>query len=417
MPLRGTAQLPRCALVKDVGLNRARDQQFFLTRGIQLSTKKAVSTLSEVPNDIATRVSDTPMIKPSDVPPSHSKLEVIGVLNPTFIEIQGKKYLITRVDERPSGISTRAECAVIDKEPFLVAYADLEYPGKLEVIETNIKKNSLYDHDPILPEAVRDYCIATRQQNLLLSYISHLRIFELFGSEIIVNDSPIVYPSDVFSKYGCEDPRATVIDGQPVFIYTAIGPYGATSWLARMKNKSIGTKKMILGPDHKHSTIFPTRIGGSYYLLTRPLSRSYLRTSGIWILESPDMIHWGAPVPVLLPRPGEWDSVRVGPSASPILIDNGWLLFYYGVDFENTYRMGAALLARDNPSKVIARTIQPVLSPALEWERNGRRADTVFSCGTQWLVEEDTLRIYYGAADTSVGAADIKTVELMNQLC
>lgn len=380
-----------------------------------MSTKKNASTLSESVNDIATRVSDLPLIRPSDVTPSDPNLEVIGVLNPTFLEIGGGQYLITRVDERPTKKLKQNNKTAIDKEPLLIAYADIEYAGKLEVIETNLDINNF--QDPILPGAVRDYCIATRQQELLLSYISHLRLFELIGldgTDVKVSDSPLVFPSDIYSKFGCEDARATVVNEQALILYTAIGPYGATTWLSKLENKSIVSKRMILGPDHKHSCIFPSSINGSYYLLTRPLSRSYLRASGVWILESQDMIHWGNPMPVLLPRPGKWDGIRVGPCSSPIPIDNGWLLFYYGVDHDNTYRIGASLLDRDNPSKVIARAKEPVLSPMLHWERNGRRADTVFSCGVQRL--DDGLRIYYGAADTSIGAADIKIDKLTDLL-
>jgi predicted GH43/DUF377 family glycosyl hydrolase len=356
------------------------------------------------------------MLTPSDVAPSDPQLEVFGVLNPTFFETKDGRYLIVRVDERPSGRAHVSNRKHGYQESLLVAYADIEYAGKLEVIETNIKGDTVQDNDPFLPHAVREYCLETRKQELLLSYISHLRMFELTKAGVVPNVQPLVFPSNVFSKYGCEDGRASVLNGQPILIFTAIGPYGATSWLAEINGKSITSSKMILGPDHKHSTIFPSKIGGAYCLLTRPLTRSYLRASGVWMLESPDMVHWGVPIPVLLPRYNMWDSVRVGPCGSPISIDRGWVLFYYGVDSENTYRLGAALLDHENPSKVIGRTRQPVLSPLLEWERQGRRADTVFSCGTEWLSKENTFRIYYGAADTCIGAADICVSNLIPEL-
>lgn len=381
-----------------------------------MSTKKTKSTLSGEKSDLATRISNIPMLTPSDVSPSDPQLEVVGVLNPTFIETQGGKYLIVRVDERPSAMAHASTRRRGSREPLLVAYADVEYAGKLEVIETNVQGDTLQDGDPFLPDAVRGYCLATRKQELLLSYVSHLRMFELTNSRIVTNATPLVFPSDVFSKYGCEDARASVVDGQPILIYTAIGPYGATSWLAEIVGRSISSSRIILGPDHKHSALLPNRINGSYYLLTRPLTRSYLRASGVWILESPDMVHWGAPLPVLLPRHGMWDSIRVGPCGSPISIDCGWLLFYYGVDPENTYRLGAALLDHHNPSKVIGRTHQPLLSPTLEWERRGRRADTVFSCGTEWLPEQETFRLYYGAADTYIGAADLSLINIIAEL-
>lgn len=366
--------------------------------------------------DLARRISDVPMLKPSDVMPSDPKLEVVGVLNPTFLETQGGKYLIVRIDERPSVRAYPGKRSRRFQESLLVAYADIEYAGKMDIIETNVKGGALQDGDPFLPDAVRQYCFETRKQEFLLSYVSHLRMFELTSTGVLPNTEPLVSPSSIFSKYGCEDARASVVEGKPILTYTAIGPYGATSWLAEINHRSLASNRIILGPDHKHSAMFPSKIKGAYYLLTRPLTRSYLRASGVWMLESPDMVHWGAPIPVLLPRHGMWDSVRVGPCGSPISIDRGWILFYYGVDPDNTYRLGAALLDHDNPSKVIGRTHKPILSPLLEWERRGRRADTVFSCGTEWLSKENTFRIYYGAADTCIGAADISSNDILSEL-
>jgi predicted GH43/DUF377 family glycosyl hydrolase len=381
-----------------------------------LSTKKSRSTLSGQGRDLARRISDVPMLKPSDVMPSDPNLDVVGVLNPTFFETQSGKYLIVRIDERPSVGTYPGNNRRRIQESLLVAYADVEYAGKMEIIETNIKGCALQDGDPFLPDTVRQYCFETLKQELLLSYVSHLRMFELTSTGVLSNAKPLVSPSSIFSKYGCEDARASVVEGKPMLTYTAIGPYGATSWLAEINNNSIVSNKMILGPDHKHSAIFPSKIKGAYCLLTRPLTRSYLRASGVWMLESPDMVHWGAPTPVLLPRHEMWDSVRVGPCGSPISIDSGWILFYYGVDPDNTYRLGAALLDHNNPSKIIGRTHDPILSPLLEWERRGRRADTVFSCGTEWLSNEDTFRIYYGAADTYIGAADISLRDILSEL-
>ena len=69
-----------------------------------MSTKKTTSTLAGENTDLFVRASKTPMISPSDVIPSDPRLRVIGVLNPTFININGKRFLIVRVDERPSAM-------------------------------------------------------------------------------------------------------------------------------------------------------------------------------------------------------------------------------------------------------------------------------------------------------------------------
>lgn len=111
-----------------------------------------------------------------------------------------------------------------------------------------------------------------------------------------------------------------------------------------------------------------------------------------------------------------WDAMRVGPSTSPLLVSEGWLLFYFGLDHDDSYQVGAALLDRYNPAKVIARSKEPVLRPILEWERVGRRADTVFPCGVEVVDETQSIRLYYGAADTCIGSAEAPLTELMGSL-
>jgi predicted GH43/DUF377 family glycosyl hydrolase len=81
-----------------------------------------------------------------------------------------------------------------------------------------------------------------------------------------------------------------------------------------------------------------------------------------------------------------------------------------------SYHVGAALLDRSNPTIVLARSSTPVLSPLLIWERTGRRADTVFPCGLEILRGMEYLRLYYGAADTSIGAADVRLDALLETL-
>ena len=239
---------------------------------------------------------------------------------------------------------------------------------------------------------------------------------DLNGIQPRISDKPIVFPDDVFNEYGCEDPRATILEGRPVVTYTAVSRFGTTIWFARLGNDySFQDKTILLGPDHKHSALFPEKIGNYYYMLSRPLSRTYIRSSGAWLFRSTDLISWSMPFPILMPRPNMWDSIRVGPSASPLLTPHGWLFLYYGVDNEDSYHVGAALLDKIDPYKVIARSNIPILSPLLDWERMGRRADTVFSCGYEVLNnKEDTIRIYYGAADTYIGSAEISVSFLLN---
>ncbi len=337
--------------------------------------------------------------------------------NPTFLGVGGRRRLIIRVDEKPikPSSSNYQGVSIIDK--IKIAYVNVESDGQLEILDL---ESAYPDHafgKPILSESTRNMARRKYNKELLLSYISHLRIVDLDGNIPIVEKVPTIFPSNVFNQYGCEDPRATNIQGQQFILYTGMSRFGATTWMAKLSTdlKVVGNA-MIFGPDHKHSTLFPRKIQGAYFLLTRPLSRTYVRSNGIWLFRSSDTLHWGNPSPILMPRSEMWDSQRVGPAASPQLIDNGWLLFYYGVDEEESYRVGAALLDANNPSSVIARTEYPILTPNLEWEKNGRRADIVFTCGFEFFDNQRKVRIFYGATDTFIGLAEVSMTDLLNAL-
>ena len=88
---------------------------------------------------------------------------------------------------------------------------------------------------------------------------------------------------------------------------------------------------------------------------------SFSRMLGIWLAESPDLVHWGQHRPVALPRPGMWDEARIGASLTPFRVDGGWLEVYHGADRTNRYGMGAMLLDADDPAKVLARSAHPLL--------------------------------------------------------
>lgn len=398
-----------CILIKNkyIPLNK---------RGNNLTVPKLTSTLPKHIKDLGRRINDKPIITVADITPSDSRLYIVGVLNPTCININGNLKLIVRIDEAPIQQYNILQDSVGDTCTINVAYIDVENNNKLEICQATVNK----DYDPykvsVLPPYVRN---EFRKSNieLLLSFVSHLRFAEFDGYKYIIEPTPCIFPSDYYSQFGCEDPRATTIEGKHYITYTSIGRYGGTSWLAHIAgDNSISNKYMLLGPDHKHSALFPKRVNGQYAMLTRPLTRSTVSWEGIWLTLSYDLIHWGAPCPILHPRHNKWDSIRVGPASSPILLDDGWLLFYYGVDSEYCYHLGAALLDANNIANVIRRAEYPVLSPVLEWEQNGRRADTIFPCGSQLLSDGENIRIYYGAADVHIGAADINIRALINSM-
>ena len=112
-----------------------------------------------------------------------------------------------------------------------------------------------------------------------------------------------------------------------------------------------------------------------------------------------------------------WDELRTGASAVPFRTERGWLELYHGVNRETTYAMGAVLMDLDDPRKVIARSPQPILKPTEIYETMGLFNDTVFSCGVVPLdTHGERIRMYYGAADSVIAAADFSVREILDSL-
>ena len=116
---------------------------------------------------------------------------------------------------------------------------------------------------------------------------------------------------------------------------------------------------------------------------------------------------------------GWWDANKVGLGPPPLLTKDGWLLCYHGVRVTVSgaiYRLGLALLDRDDPTKVLARGNEWVFGPQEPYERSGDVPDVVFPCG--WILRDDgdTLHVYYGAADSVVCVAEASLARLLSHL-
>ncbi len=155
------------------------------------------------------------------------------------------------------------------------------------------------------------------------------------------------------------------------------------------------------------SSIFETeKINGKYAMLSRPSDNGHTPFGDIWLSYSPDMKYWGEHRHVMSPAPFDqsaWQCTKVGAGSVPILTEQGWLMFFHGVITTCNgfrYSMGAALLDREDPSKVIYRSKPYLLAPAAPYELAGDVPNVVFPCAA--LTDGDRVAVYYGAADTSV---------------
>ena len=222
---------------------------------------------------------------------------------------------------------------------------------------------------------------------------------------------PVFVPATSYEKRGCEDPRLTDIEGRCVMTYTAYGDIyqiGITS----ISIENILEKRWEWGErtfpfpnvKNKNAVIFPRRVGDRYVMCHR-------LDPSIYIAYSKDLRSWNRNKPVMRPRRDSWDCLKIGAAGPPIEIDEGWLLVYHGVDANRTYRLGVAILDKENPEKVIYRSKKPILEPNEDYECVGLVPNVVFSCGV--ILLDDQLMVYYGCADTVIGVAAFDLNEII----
>ncbi len=222
---------------------------------------------------------------------------------------------------------------------------------------------------------------------------------------------------------GIEDPRITKVEDTVYMTYVAFD--GATPprsaltsipiedflnrrWDKWEKPKLISAPGMV----NKSAVVFPEKINGKYVVLHRvypnilvdvvddlKFDNSYLR--GQYFIP---------------PRKKFWDSKKVGAGAPPIKTKDGWLLVYQSVGYQDPsrYKIGAMLLDKDDPTKVLYRTNNPIISPEESYENDGFKAGVVYPCGA--VVKDNNLFVYYGGADTVVCAAEENLDTFLSQM-
>lgn len=169
--------------------------------------------------------------------------------------------------------------------------------------------------------------------------------------------------------------------------------------------------------DDRNVILFPEKIGGQYVVLRRPLEPE---RSSIWFSTSDDLLSWSDPMP-LAQAAFPWESNRIGGSCPPIRTAEGWLLLYHGVETTDpavravTYRMGAMLLDLEDPTRILARTPEPIFEPKEYYETTGAYIPNVVF-PTSCIQQGDTLMLYYGACDTCIGLARASMAALLRHL-
>ena len=159
--------------------------------------------------------------------------------------------------------------------------------------------------------------------------------------------------------------------------------------------------------DDRDVYIFPETIGGKFVKLSRPMERcgeGYPNPApGIWISYSTDLLEWGEPK--LLMQGNEWwEDKKIGGSTPPVRCKYGYMILYHGVSTrDDGYRVGAVIVDKDNPEKIVARTKDFIMEPEFDFETKGYYNGCVFPTGL--CVKDGVMYVYYGAADKFVCVA------------
>jgi predicted GH43/DUF377 family glycosyl hydrolase len=238
-----------------------------------------------------------------------------------------------------------------------------------------------------------------------------------------IEPEPLLAPDEetASEQWGLEDARLVWVDelGRWVITCTAYGPAGPAVFLATTENfDTVERFGIVRHPEDKNAALLPHRIDGRWVLLHRPKTEFGGGHGEILLSRSEDLVSWSAPEQVLQPRAGAWwDSQRIGIGPPPLWTEHGWLLLYHGVKDTvggDIYRIGLALLDLNEPTRVLRRVPNWIFAPLAPYERIGDVPNVVFPCGLLHDPDSDEVRLYYGAADSSICLATVRLQDLLD---
>jgi len=215
------------------------------------------------------------------------------------------------------------------------------------------------------------------------------------------------------------DPRVCLLEGK-YYVTWCNGYHGPTIGLATTTDfKTFTQHENAFVPFNRNGVLFPRKIKGKYYMLSRPSDAGHTPFGDIFISESPDLVHWGKHRWVMGSGNKWWQGKKIGAGPTPIETKEGWLMFYHAVmDTCNgfVYSVGVALLDLDQPWIVKYRSNQYLLGPEKDYETNGTVPNVVFPCTTLLNKRTGQIAMYYGAADTYTALAFCQLDEVMDFL-
>lgn len=220
----------------------------------------------------------------------------------------------------------------------------------------------------------------------------------------------VIFPITEQQRNGLEDLRLVRLlhdDGNPEWIgtYTAYSGTSIRTELLRTRDFRAFELEPIEGEAgrNKGMALFPEKIGGQYVMVGRQDGKN------LYLLRSDRLDHWDDEGVLLMEPRFPWEFIQIGNCGSPVLTEWGWLLLTHGVGPMRKYALGCVLLDKDDPSRIIARSSEPVLT-AEDADRWGYVPNVVYTCGL--LAVGEQLLIPYGISDSAVGFATVSMSEL-----
>ena len=235
----------------------------------------------------------------------------------------------------------------------------------------------------------------------------------IYRSEDSNLSGTVIFPVTAAQKNGLEDLRLTHFtheDGSQEYIgtYTAFSGHDIRSELLRTRDFRSAELVPMTGDAtrNKGLALFPQKVGGRYMMIGRQDGQN------MFLLDSEEITRWDGGQLLMAPKYA-WEFIQIGNCGAPILIDEGWLVLTHGVGAMRQYAIGAVLLDRDDPSKILGRTRYPILQAEND-DRNGYVPNVVYTCGGMRV--GDQLFMPYGISDSSIGFAFLPLKDLVTAL-
>jgi beta-1,2-mannobiose phosphorylase / 1,2-beta-oligomannan phosphorylase len=302
------------------------------------------------------------IFSPSDVDLSFSPLQggleeetyVLGAFNPGLCRLpNGNLLMMVRVAEALSQVTVDDEAHSIrwDREQ---GYVVDSWPSS-DVTLTDPRKFRINYYDfPV-------YALTS------LSWLLPVELNEDGSAVKQIHYDKIISPQNSSQEYGVEDARISFIDGKYYMTVCCVSSERHSTFLYVSEDGlSYTSMGMVLDHQNKDMLLFEGKIDGTFYALTRPLGECYFAASSsslyhpgaaIQLATSTDLLHWKpSDKSFIRARKSSLSNLKIGGGTPPILIKDGWLLLYHGVESNGhvgIYRTFWAIAERENPSKIL----------------------------------------------------------------